>query len=111
MTIVRAAMAVLAAGLVLVTTAGAEAQNVQRRCKVRIDWSSQADNRIKARAQAIDGWSAAARAAHGEDFGNWAIAGVARVSCVLTPEGHRCRAAASPCKDVPAGPLPGVRKP
>jgi hypothetical protein len=72
----------------------------KRVCKPRIDWSSVAGTRSEAQRKAIDGWAAAAVATHGEGFSKWTIAGIARVGCTLTPEGHRCRAAASPCRDL-----------
>ena len=72
----------------------------KRVCKPRIDWSSIAGTRVEAQRKAVDGWSSAAVAAHGEGFSKWTIAGIARVGCSLTPEGHRCRAAASPCRDL-----------
>ena len=72
----------------------------KRLCKPRIEWSSVGQSRAEAQRKAIDGWAAAAVAAHGELFSKWAIAGIARVGCALTPEGYRCRAAASPCRDL-----------
>jgi hypothetical protein len=97
---------VLAIGAVLIVAApGAEsasAQPVKRLCKPRIEWST-AETRAKAQRQAIDGWASAVASQHGEAFTKWAIAGIARASCELTPEGHRCHAAGSPCRDLNAG--------
>ena len=82
-----------------------------RRCRLRASAANACANnglngpvpagtRAEAQRKAVDGWSAAAVAAHGEGFSKWTIAGIARVGCTLTPEGHRCRAAASPCRDL-----------
>ena len=57
-------------------------------------------SRASARRLAVEAWTVQAREAHGRAFGDWRIGGVARISCVLTPEGHRCQAGASPCKDL-----------
>ena len=73
---------------------------VKRLCKPRIEWTASADSRVHAQRKAIEGWSAAAAGQHGDAFTKWTIAGIARVSCTLTPEGHHCRAAASPCRDL-----------
>ena len=81
----------------------ATAASVKRVCKPRIEWTSHGATRAEAQHKAIDGWAAATAGQHGETFTKWAIAGIARVGCTLTPEGHRCRAAASPCRDVTEG--------
>lgn len=70
---------------------------VQRICKPRLEWSALGSSRSLAQHRTLDGWSAAVAAAHGETYADWRRAGVARLSCTLTPDGHRCRAAASPC--------------
>jgi hypothetical protein len=75
----------------------------KRVCKPRIEWTGAGVSRADAQRKALDGWSAAAVATHGESFSKWAIAGIARVNCTLTPDGHRCRAAASPCRDLADG--------
>ena len=72
----------------------------KRLCKPRIEWSSIGQTRAEAQRKAIDGWSGAAAGQYGDTFTKWSIAGIARVSCSLTLEGHRCRAAASPCRDL-----------
>ena len=116
----RATIALLlVAGAVAGTTAGAQAQAqaqantgknaapvAKRLCKPRLEATGGGTSRGEAQRKAIEGWAAAAAAAHGDAFTRWAIAGIARTSCSLTPEGHRCRAAASPCRDLniePAG--------
>ena len=76
----------------------------KRLCKPRIEWTGVGATRAEAQRKAVDGWSTAAVTAHGEDFSKWAIAGIARVGCSLTSDGHRCRAAASPCRDLTDGP-------
>jgi hypothetical protein len=82
----------------------AEAQALRRACKPRLAWESMGPTKAAARDKAISGWSAAARAKHGDGWDAWTIAGVARIGCILTPDGHRCRAAAAPCRDlVPGG--------
>ena len=72
----------------------------KRLCKQRIEWNAMAATRADAQRKAIEGWSTAAAGQYGDGFTRWTTAGVARVSCTLTPEGHRCRAAASPCRDL-----------
>ncbi len=81
-------------------SAAAPAPAGKRVCKPRIEWTSIAGTRAEAQRKAVEGWASAAIAAHGEGFSKWAIAGIARVGCTLTPEGQRCRAAASPCRDL-----------
>lgn len=100
----RRLASVLAAVAALVSPdaspASAQTPPSKRLCKPRIEWSSLGGSRAEAQRKAIDGWAGAAAAQHGEPFTAWAIAGIARVACTLTPEGHRCRAAASPCRDL-----------
>ena len=81
---------------------------VKRLCKPRIEWTSTGASRSEAQRKAIDGWAAAAAGVHGEAFTQWKLAGIARTSCSLTPDGHRCRAAASPCRDLVEGTGPGT---
>lgn len=88
---------------IMLVSAASAAPEHKRLCKQRIDSTDMAGSRKQAQRKAIDGWSAAAVAQHGESFGRWEIAGVARLSCSLTLEGHRCRAAASPCRDLADG--------
>ena len=76
----------------------------KRLCKPRIEWTGAGATRAEAQRKAIDGWSTAAVTAHGEGFSKWAIAGIARVACTLTSDGHHCRAAASPCRNLTDGP-------
>ena len=80
--------------------ADAQSPVPKRLCKPRIEWSGLGQTRAQAQRKAIDGWASAAAGRHGEAFTKWTIAGVARVGCTLTPEGHRCKAAASPCRDL-----------
>lgn len=80
----------------------------KRLCKPRIEWTSTGASRSEAQRKAIDGWAAAAAGVHGEAFTQWKLAGIARTSCSLTPDGHRCRAAASPCRDLVEGTGPGT---
>ena len=84
-----------------------ESQSPRRLCRPRVSAYGTAENVSEARRTAIAAWAAAAKAEHGEDYARWQIAGVARLTCVLTPEGQRCQAAGSPCRDLPAGGLPG----
>ena len=78
----------------------AQSPTAKRLCKPRIEWSGLGQSKAEAQRKAIDGWSSAAAGQHGEAFTKWTIAGIARVACTLTPEGHRCKAAASPCRDL-----------
>ena len=94
--------------------APASAAPVKRLCKPRVEWTSQAATRAEAQHKALDGWAAATAGQYGDTFTKWAIAGIARVNCTQTLDGHRCRAAASPCRDVtdglPASPPVGSQK-
>ena len=81
----------------------AEAQQAppaKRLCKQRLAWTGKGETRVEAQRRAVGGWSAAATGQHGEAFARWANGGIARVSCSLTTDGHACRAAASPCRDL-----------
>ena len=95
-------LAVFAVGSFAAISASAAPNSapIKRVCKQRIEWTALGQSRALAQRNAIDGWSAAAAGQHGDGFTKWAIAGVARVSCALVLEGHRCRAAASPCRDL-----------
>ena len=98
---VRLALPLTAAVLVTSSAhAAPQGPATKRVCKPRIEWTALADSRVQAQRKAIDGWSAAAAGQHGDGFTKWGIAGIARVSCTLVLEGHRCRAAASPCRDL-----------
>ena len=81
----------------------ADSPNARRLCKPRVAWSGIGETRAIASQRAREGWASAVAATYGEAFTTWAIAGIARTSCTLTPEGHKCQAAASPCRDLKAG--------